>query len=84
MEPSKRVLTRLRDAAELQFQDSETTNRRQYSSAMPRDEAQPIRKRLASETKGFATDPISLAIARDVLRRVREGELPSPERQEKK
>ena len=50
---------------------------------MPRDEAQPIRKGLASETKGYATDPISLAIARDVLRRVREGELPSPEHEEK-
>ena len=49
---------------------------------MPRDEAQPIRKGLASETKGYATDPISLAIARDVLRRVREGELPSPKHQE--
>ena len=82
MEPSKRILTRLRDAAELQFQDSGNMTSRLYPLAMPRDEPHPIRKRLASETKGFATDPISLAIARDVLRRVREGELPSPKHQE--
>ena len=44
---------------------------------MPADDAKPIRKRLASEPKGYATDAISVAIARDVLRRVREGELPT-------
>ena len=37
----------------------------------------PIRKRLAAEAKGVATDPITLAIAREVLRRVGEGELPT-------
>ena len=42
---------------------------------------QPIRKRMAPDTKGFTTDPISLAIAREVLRRVREGELPNPRHQ---
>ena len=44
---------------------------------MPTDNTPPIRKRMADEAKGVATDPISLAIARDVLRRVREGELPT-------
>ena len=32
---------------------------------------------MAHEAKGSATDPINLAIAREVLRRVREGELPT-------
>ena len=49
---------------------------------MPTDNTPPIRKRMADEAKGVATDPINLAIAREVLRRVREGELPAP-RQEK-
>ena len=44
---------------------------------MPADNTPPIRKRLAAEAKGVATDPINLAIAREVLRRVREGELPA-------
>ena len=48
------------------------------SGAMPADNTPPIRKRLAAEAKGVATDPINLAIAREVLRRVREGELPAP------
>ena len=43
---------------------------------MPADDTKPVRKRLASEQKGYATDAISVAIARDVLRRVREGSLP--------
>ena len=43
---------------------------------MPADNTPPIRKRLAAKAKGVATDPINLAIAREVLRRVREGELP--------
>ena len=43
---------------------------------MPADNTPPIRKRLAAEAKGIASDPINLAIAREVLRRVREGELP--------
>ena len=48
----------------------------QDSEAMPADNTPPIRKRLAADAKGAATDPINLAIAREVLRRVREGELP--------
>ena len=43
---------------------------------MPADNTPPIRKRLAAEANGAATDPINLDIAREVLRRVREGELP--------
>ena len=50
---------------------------------MPADNTPPIRKRLAAEAKGVATDPINLAIAREVLRRVREGELPARKREEK-
>ncbi|QNJ19740.1 hypothetical protein SynA1825c_01434 [Synechococcus sp. A18-25c] len=49
----------------------------QDSGAMPADNTPPIRKRLATEAQGIATDPINLAIAREVLRRVREGELPA-------
>ena len=37
---------------------------------------QPMRKRMTPENKGFTTDPINVAIALEVLRRVREGELP--------
>ena len=48
---------------------------------MPADNTPPIRKRLAAEAKGVETDPINLAIAREVLRRVREGELPAPANQ---
>ena len=44
---------------------------------MSADDTKPIRKRLSQEQKGYATDAISVAIARDVLRRVREGELPT-------
>ena len=43
---------------------------------MPADNTLPIRKRLAADAKGYPSDPINLAIAREVLRRVREGELP--------
>ena len=43
---------------------------------MPTDNTPPIRKRLAAEAKGIASDPINLAIAREVLWRVRDGELP--------
>ena len=43
---------------------------------MPTDNTPPIRKRLAADAKRVTTDPINLAIAREVLRRVREGELP--------
>ena len=48
----------------------------QDSGAMPADNTPPIRKRLAADAKGIASDPINLAIAREVLRRVRDGELP--------
>lgn len=50
---------------------------------MPTDNTPPIRKRLGAEAKGAATDPINLAIAREVLRRVREGELPVQKGEEK-
>ena len=36
-----------------------------------------IRKELEPKQKGYSTDAISVAIARDVLRRVREGTLQS-------
>ena len=49
---------------------------------MPADNTPPIRKPLAAEAKGVATAPINLAAAREVLMRVRKGELPAP-RQEK-
>ena len=45
---------------------------------MPTDNIPPIRKRLAAEAQRVATDPINLAIARQVLRQVRDGELPTP------
>ena len=48
----------------------------QDSGAMPADKTPPIRKRLAAEAKGIASDPINLAIAREAFRRVREEELP--------
>ena len=43
---------------------------------MPAENTPSISQRFAAEAKGVATDPINLAIAREVLRRVREGELP--------
>ena len=54
----------------------------QDSGTMPADNTPPIRKRLAAEAKGVATDPINLAIACEVLRRVREGELPASANQQ--
>ena len=51
---------------------------RQDSGTMPADNTPPIRKRLSADATGAATDPVNLAIAREVLRRVREGELPAP------
>ena len=48
--------------------------------SMPSDDSQSIDKRLEpQQQKGYSTDAISVAIARDVLRRVREGTLPSRE-----
>ena len=49
---------------------------------MPADNTASIRKRLAAEAKGVATAPINLAVSREVLRRVREGELPTPRQEE--
>ena len=43
---------------------------------MPAEDTPPSRKRMTTEIKGYATDPISVSIAKEVLRRVREGELP--------
>ena len=60
-------IPQLRDVDPLPLQDSE---------AMPADNTPPIRKRLAAEAEGCPSDPINLAIAREVLRRVREGESP--------
>ena len=54
----------------------------QDSGTMPADNTPPIRKRLAAEAKGVATDPINLAIAREVLLRVRERELPASANQQ--
>ena len=49
---------------------------------MPSDDSQSIDKRLEpQQQKGYSTDAISVAIARDVLRRVREGHLPLQEQQ---
>ena len=45
---------------------------------MAANDRQPRRKRMEYETKLLSTDPINLAIAQEVLRRVREGELPDP------
>ena len=49
---------------------------------MPADNTPPIRKRLAAEARGVATAPINLAVAREVLMRVRKGELPAPRQEE--
>ena len=47
---------------------------------MPSDDRQSIDKRLEpQQQKGYPSDAISVAIARDVLRRVREGTMPSHE-----
>ena len=54
----------------------------QDSGAMPADNTPPIRKRLAANAKGAAADPINLAIAREVLRRVRDGKLPASANQQ--
>ena len=43
------------------------------SGTMPADNTPPIRKTLAAESKGIATDPINVAIAREVLGRGGEG-----------
>ena len=46
---------------------------------MTSDSEVPISKTAGSGPKGFSPNAISVAIARDVLRRVREGTLPSRE-----
>ena len=43
---------------------------------MPADNSKPLHKPVPSEQRGYSTDLISLELARDVLRRVRMGELP--------
>lgn len=48
---------------------------------MASDDVHSIRKRLEANQKGYSTDAISVAIARDVLRRVREGHFPIQEQQ---
>jgi len=48
---------------------------------MASDDSQSIGNELEPRQKGYSTDAISLAIARDVLRRVREGHLPLQEQQ---
>lgn len=50
---------------------------------MPADNTPPIRKRLAADAEGIESDPINLAIAREILRRVRDGELPVQKGEEK-
>ncbi len=49
---------------------------------MPADNTPPSRKCLAAEAKGISNDPINLAIAREVLRRVRDGKLPASANQQ--
>ena len=46
---------------------------------MATNKPNPESKKLMPEQRGYRSDPISLAIARDVLRRVREGKLSSYE-----
>ena len=46
---------------------------------MATNKPNPESKKLAPAQHGYSGDPISLAIARDVLRRVREGKLSSYE-----
>ena len=46
---------------------------------MPSDDTKPIRKRFAPEPLSSSAEAINLALARDVLRRVREGEIPATE-----
>ena len=47
--------------------------------SMASDDSQSIGKELEPGQKGYSTDAISVAIACDVLRRVREGTLPRRE-----
>ena len=46
---------------------------------MATNKPNPESNNLVPEQRGYSSDPISLAIARDVLRRVREGKLSSHE-----
>ena len=50
---------------------------------MPSDKPTPPRKQFSPDIKGYTNNPISVAIARDVLRRVREGDLPKTDGEEK-
>ena len=53
------------------------------TGSMASEESQSISKGLGPSQKGYSTDAISVAIARDVLRRVRNGELPASSQQNK-
>ena len=46
---------------------------------MATNKPNPESQKLVPEQRGYRSDPIGLAIARDVLRRVREGKLSSYE-----
>ena len=50
---------------------------------MPSDKPTPPREQFSPDIKGYTNNPISVAIARDVLRRVREGDLPKTDGEEK-
>ena len=51
----------------------------QITRSMPSDDSKSIGNELAPQLeKGYSTDLISLVIARDVLRRVRNGDLAAP------
>ena len=51
---------------------------------MPSDDDKSISKGLTSQRKGYASDAISMAVARDVLRRVQNGELPASNQENEK
>ena len=50
---------------------------------MPSDKPTPPREQFSPDIKGYTNNTISVAIARDVLRRVREGDLPKTDGEEK-
>ena len=51
----------------------------QITRSMPSDDSKSIGNELEpQQQKGYSTDAISLVIARDVLRRVRNGDLAAP------
>lgn len=46
---------------------------------MPTEDTPPNRKRMTSEMKGYTTDSVSISVAREVLRRVRESGYACPD-----